>query len=985
MSTFDIASDAPGLLRAEAINITLKFDRTGPTTGRVSWNIPTPAAGCTAANQAYCGMLVALDTKPAAVGKAPTNGQVYNSDPTADANLFAGDKLDTAMVIGAFYQDRTTTFFDVSGLKANTPYYVTGYPVDCQLRYFIEGVHAYSTDYTNKGTDGTNGTHVVVLNPNQPTMGVQPTDATGLSNTPGDNYNFTIQLGIVPVPNRPLDSVECKLAAPKYTITVNGTDAQTFEELVAAINEQLALLSGGAQGATPPNTGAYYWNAAQKKLFQWNGFQHVELPVIYDTQTPSVVSVGNYWLNPTTNVLSFWNGSAWIPVVVIAHATDPTLPTADASFWFDGTNAYVWNGVTWCQVTIYNQATDPSLATVPPGGSYWYDTVNSVLYKWNAVLQMWATTIAIQYHVDPNALPDGTYWFNETANKLFTFNVPMAGWNEETNIAISENAPLTPAPGKFWFNPTTLELFQRNLANTAWTELDVIVFPFDPIQRSFCDLWWNTATDVLNVWDAINSVWVPVTSFFQQPVDPSLPPTIVEGAVWYNSVTGVLYVWENNCFTVVSFVSWPTDPTLGFTIGTVWHNTTNDTWFVWTLTGWQAIDIITSLNDPTMLPAGTFWFNPTGNALQMWNGASWVTILYSVTPLNPAKGALWYNTTTNVLMTWNGITWVPATPKATVELDCNGNLLFTDTTTGSLSYIEVTDGTLFAALTPVTFSLHDPHPGSDGASSQPTYTEVGIGTDGNDSFRTSLGNEIRYELGYPVVDVEVTKEQMDYAITKALSEFRARSSLAYKRGFFFMVLKANEQKYFLTNKVQGMHKIVDILGIYRLTSSFLSSAHGAGVYGQIVLQHLYNMGTFDLLSYHIMGEYTKLMEMLFAARITFTWNEQSRELFIHHKFAYREPRVAIEATVERTEQDLLSDRYVRPWIRRYAAATVRLMLAESRGKFSTLPGASGSVTLNADALRQAAATEIELCLAEIDDYVMDRPEEYGLGSTLTFG
>jgi hypothetical protein len=982
MSTFDIASDAPGLLRAEAINITLKFDRTGPTTGRISWNIPQPAAGCTAETQAYCGMLVALDTKPAAVGKAPTTGQVYSSDPTADTNLFAGDKLDSAMIVGAFYQDRTTTFFDVTGLMANTPYYITGYPVDCQLRYFVQGVHAYSTELTNHGTDGTHGTQILVLNTNQPTMGVQPTDATGL--LPATPYDFTIQIGITPLPNRPLDSVECQLAAPKYTITVNGSDALTFEQLVDAINEQLSLLSGGAQGPTPPNTGAYYWNSSQKKLFQWDGFQHVEIPVIYDTQTPSIVNLGDYWLNPTTNILSFWNGAVWIPVVVVAHATDPTQPTADASFWFDGVNAYVWNGVTWCQVTIYNQATDPSLATVPPGGSYWYDTVHAILYKWNATLQIWMSTIAIQYHIDPNALPNGTYWFNETANKLFTWNVPMPGWNEETNVAIAETAPATPAPGKFWYNPTTMELFQRDPLNTTWVQQDVVVFPFDPTQRSFCDLWWNTITDQLFVWDAINSVWVLVVNFFQQPVDPSLPPTIVEGAVWYNSTTGVLYVWENNCFTVVSFVTWPTDPTQGFIIGTVWHDTTNNLWYVWTLGGWVAIDIISSINDPTMLPPGTFWFNPTGNVLQMWNGAVWVSILYSPTPLTPTVGTLWYNTTTNILMIWNGSTWIVATPKATVELDCNGNLLFTDTTIGSLSFIMLTDGTLFAALS-VTTQIHDARPGVDGASSEPTYSEVGIGTDGNDSFRTSLGTEIRYELGYPVIDVELTKEQMDYAITKALSEFRSRSSLAYKRGFFFMLLKANEQKYFLTNKVSGMNKIVDILGVYRLTSSFLSSAHGAGVYGQIVLQHLYNMGTFDLLSYHIMGEYTKLMEILFAARVTFTWNEQSRELFLHHRFPQVEPRVAIEATVERTEQDLLSDRYVRPWIRRYAGATARLMLAEARGKFASLPGASGSVTLNAAELRTAAQQEIELCLQEIQDYVMDRPEEYGLGSTLTFG
>lgn len=982
MSTFDIVNDAPGLLRSEAINTTLKFDRTSPTAGRISWNIPQPAAGCAADNQAYCGILITLDTKPTAAGKAPTNGQVYSSDPTAEVNLFTGDRIDSALVVGAFYQDRTTTYFDVTGLKPNTPYYVSGYPVDCQLRYFSQGIHAYSLDFTNRGTDGTHGTQVLVLNSNITPMGVQPTDATGL--TIGDSYDFTVQVGITPLPNRPIDSVECKAAAPRYTVAVNGTNAQTYEELVAAINVQFGLLTNPPQGPTPPNTGGLYWNSQQKKLFTWNGSEHVETDVIYDNAPPTAVGTGTYWLNTTTQQLSVWDGAAWIPVTVVAHSTDPTAPTADASYWFNGTNAFIWNGVTWCQTTTYNQATDPSLATDPPGGSFWFDTVHSILYKWNAALGLWVPTTAIQSETDPNALTTGAFWFNDVANQLFTLNVPNAGWNLETNVAITEIAPSTPAPGKFWYNPSTLELFQRNVSNTTWVQVDVIVFPHDPAVRSHCDLWWNLTTDQLYVWDAIGSVWVLATSFFQQSNDPSLPPQITDGSVWHNSSTGSLMVWENACFVNASFIAWPTDPTNGFPVGTAWHDTTSNKWYVFTVGGWSEIDIIPSAYDPRSLPLGTLWFNSTNNALQQWNGVAWVAVTYVTTPLTPSIGTLWFNTSTSTTMVWTTMGWDVATPKVTAELDCNGNILFTDTTVGSLSYVGLTDGTLFQSLN-VANTIHTAKPGTDGASDEPLYSEIGIGTDGSDAIRNELINEIRYELGYPVVDVELTKEQMDYAITRALSELRQRSGIGYKRGFFFMMIKANEQRYYMTNKISEMNKIVDVLGVYRLTSSFLSSAHGAGVYGQIVLQHMYNMGTFDLLSYHMMADYTKLLEMLFAARVTFTWNEQRRELFLHNKFSYAEPRVCIEATVERTEQDIMSDRYARPWIRRFAAAVCRLMLAESRGKFSSLPGASGSVSLNAGELRQAAQQEMEACYSDIDSYVTDRPEEYGMGTQFLFG
>lgn len=982
MSTFDIITDAPGMLRSEAINITLKFDRTGPSTGRVSWNIPTPAAGCTAENQAYCGMLVTLDTTPATADKIPKKGTVYSADPTADTNLFAGDKLGTAFIVGGFYNDRETTFFDVDGLKPNTPYYVTGFPMDCQYRYFTEGVHAYSQDFTNRGTDGTHGTQVVQLNTAlPPPHGAKPTDFTGL--LPGITYDFTMQLGVTPTAQRPISATECVPVPPKYHIEVDGALAQTYEDLLAELNKQFALLKNCVQGPYAPNTGGYYLNRQQKRLYQWNGSSNDEIPLIVDENPPNNVLVGTYWLNSVTNKLSFWNGINWVDVAVIAYATDPESPIADKSYWFDGTQAYLWNGNMWCPVQTFIQNTDPSLAPTPSSGSYWFD-LRGGLYKWNNDLEMWTEATAVQSPVDPNQLPDGYFWFDETRQKLYSYNTPAAGWNEQDNVAIAEIRPALPGPGKYWYNPTEEELKQWNAQTSTWVVLDVIPFPIDPTLRTFCDTWWNTETDILYVWNGLRREWKAVAQFYQQLNDPSSASEMQVGWVWFNPDNSAFQVWNGNCWVETPYIDWATDPTSCITLGTVWHDVTNDVWKVKTLEGWQVITPTAAPTDPRNLPAGTFWYNPRTLALQQWNGMGWVAVMYTTTPLNPAEGTCWFDTDVGILKEWNGMGWVKATPIAMVEMDCHGNLLFTDTTTGSMSFVGLKDGSLFKALDNVS-KIINPDPGTDGASDVPSYAELGVGTDGSDAIRDQIGNEIRYELGYPTINVEVTKQQLDSAITRALEVLRQRSSIAYKRGFFFMQIKQNEQKYFLTNKIQGMHKIVDIMGVYRMNSAFLASAHGAGVYGQIVMQHMYNMGTFDLLSFHLMAEYTSLMEQLFATRITFNWNEQTRELQMYQRFSVGERMVAIEATIERTEQDIMSDRYVRPWIRRYASALVRIMLAETRGKFSTLPGAGGSVSLNASDLRQAAQVEIEACLDDIEMYVVDKPDEYGLGTQFTWG
>lgn len=979
MSTFDIRPDAPGLLRAESINVTIKFDRTGPTTGRISWNIPAPAPGCSADTQAYCGMLVTIDTKPASADKVPTRGEVYNSDATADTNLFAGDKLGTALVIGAFYEDRTTTFFDIDGLKPNTPYFVSGFPVDCQYRYFIEGVHSYSLDFRNRGTEGTNGTQVVVMNADSQTMGVNPDQYTGLD-VAGD-YEFTIQLGLDPKPLRPLDIVEVRLTNATYNITITGDEAQTYDDLVKAINRHLSLLKNAAQGPTAPNTGSYYVKTSQKKVFQWNGSEHVDIPALVEVSDPSVISTTTIWHDTSSDAyLKYVSPLTWTTLTSYALPYDPTHPIGDKTYWFDGTTARIWNGVTWCAVTTITSSNNPLDVTIQ-AGSFWYDDASTVLYRWSEATEMWLRSEAVQSRQNPSALTDGTYWFNDLTNALSMFGTGV--WTLQSNVSLAEVAPSTPAAGKLWYKPTTMQLFRRNAGNTTWDEQDVIVHHTDPTLRTDCDVWWDVDTDTLSVWNNVQHTWTPATHFYIQSNDPVDGPTLGEGTVWYDGVSSFSAL-ENGCFKPVEVVRADTDPTVSLPNGCIWFNTTTNTVYQRVGTTWQSIDPIDSPTNPETIALNKFWFNPSNSGLSRWTGAGWTSVTYSSTPLTPAKGTLWFDTVADTLKQWSGVAWIAATPIATVQFDGNSNLLFTDTNIGSSSAVNIQDISLFNSLELVT-AIHPGKPGTDGASDEPMYNELGIGTDGSDAPRNAIITDLRYELGYPALDVELTQEQMDYAIDRAISELRSHSSLAYKRGFFFMSIPQNQQKLMLTSKRERHNRIVDVLGVYRLTSAFVSSAHGAGVYGQIVVQHLYNMGSFDLLSYHLMAEYTKLMEILFAGRVTYTWNEQTREIFLHNRFSTPEQMVCIEATEERTEQDLLSDRYTKSWIRRYAGGMVRLMLAEIRGKFSTLPGAGGSVSLNASDLRQAAQTAMEECMQEIADYVADRPEEYGMGTTFLFG
>lgn len=970
MSSFDTSAEAPTALRSESLNISLNFTRTGPTTGRLSWNIPSPSTGCNSQTQAYCGMVLTIDTNPTSITKLPINGTIYNSDSNIDPNLFTGDHIGSSMVIGGFYNDTNTTIMDVSGLTPDSAYYCSAFPTDCQNRYFTEGVHAYSLDYTNKGNDGTKGTQIVVMGQS----GIAPTDGTGLLS--GNIYDFTLQVGLIPKPNNPVDPLMCNPGPNRYPISINGTNAQTYSDLIKEINKQISVIGGVYQGTNSPNTGSLYWN--NNHLYSWNGIANTNIPVIIQSTDPTLILSGSYWENSTGILYERTNLNTWIAPVVLKSNVDPLHPIADVTIWLNGNLGYIWNGAAWCTLPVINQLHDPSTMPIILPGSYWHNPTANKTYKWD-MMGIWIDVDPIYSYIDPTNIVVDTIWFNSLSNIVYVYN--GSSWIVSSNYSISEIPPNLPANGKLWYNPVTSILHTWNSSTTNWDITPLIISDIDPIPRSSCDLWYNTTTNQLKAWDALNLTWNLIPTLFNQTIDPTTIQVITKNTIWINN--GVVTVWSGNCFNVnPNVIQWNVDPTT-IPVDSIWQNTTTLVYSKLSITHtWNIITPIKSVNDPAILPSGTYWYDSLNDTLLMWNGASWISILYSTTSPTPTKNTLWYNTTTNKLMSWNGTNWILAIPKATVEIDCHNNLLFTDNIVGSLSYINVEPGTLFQNLTPT--AIYNPNkPGTDKVSDVPTWKELGIGTDGSKDQRLQMASEIKYELGYPVIDVELTPEQVDYAITKALSELRQKSGIGYKNGYFFLNTSPDTQKYYITNKINGMNKIVDILDIQRV-NSLASGGHDSGIYGNIFANFLYNAGNFDMLSYHLMSEYKKMYEIIFAQRIQFHFNETDRTLTLFQRTPYK-LFLALDCVVERTEQDLMVDRYSYPWIRRYATAVCRIMLAEIRGKYSSLPGAGGSISLNASDLRAEAQREMDACLLEIENYVVDTPEQYGMASSFTFG
>ena len=335
-------------------------------------------------------------------------------------------------------------------------------------------------------------------------------------------------------------------------------------------------------------------------------------------------------------------------------------------------------------------------------------------------------------------------------------------------------------------------------------------------------------------------------------------------------------------------------------------------------------------------------------------------------------------------MEWTGKTWGVAIPIVVVSL-VDGDLRFTSTKKGSGSAFKmVEEDNMFLLAIGGAQRLSDPVKGTDGLSGDPSYKEIGIGDDGTPDERRELIDSIRAQMGYPVVKIELTKYQWDQAINAAIEEFRKRAGTAYRRAYFFLDVEPGVQVYKLTDKRVGFNKIVNILDIYRTQSSFLGTAEGQGVYGQLMLQHLYQLGTFDLVSYHLVNEYIETMGHMFAAGIQYHWHEDSRQLILVQAF-WRHERILLDAMIERSEQEIIKDRWSKNWIENFAMAQAMITLANIRGKYASLPGAGGGVALNAADLMQQANDIMDRLFAEIDDFVSNVKEDVGMGSDFIIG
>lgn len=221
--------------------------------------------------------------------------------------------------------------------------------------------------------------------------------------------------------------------------------------------------------------------------------------------------------------------------------------------------------------------------------------------------------------------------------------------------------------------------------------------------------------------------------------------------------------------------------------------------------------------------------------------------------------------------------------------------------------------------------------------------------------RDSIIKELELRLGYGLVDVELDPDHYNLAINKSLEKYRQRSENAVIEQFLHLRLEIDRTDYRMPDDV------VEVMKVYRRSTS-LGTTSGNDFEpfeAQFLNSFLLHSGRAGGLAvYDALAQHRELLSRMFGAELNFTWNNSTKNLFVHRRVRANDD-CYVHVYQNRPEENLFNDTYAAPWLKDYAFAMSKLMLAEGRGKYSSIAGPQGGTTLNAEALRTDALAEIE--------------------------
>ncbi len=447
------------------------------------------------------------------------------------------------------------------------------------------------------------------------------------------------------------------------------------------------------------------------------GAEHIISSVAPTTRADlSALQGGDLWTNPTTQQMSYWNGTAWVAssspdTNSIAASAQPAtridgtaLVAGDLWTDLDNNIIYYFDGATFVPVTakcdnLFLAAGPTEPTTRPSGealvdGDTWIDSTNGVSYyresgAWKPSTDLHSfsgsgdpvSTNPITTRNDRSALIAGDLYLDTAVGALYGYNGTtwVSFVSADTHSIRSSTQPvIRPGGGPFLDGDMWVESDADNLLrvyNAGTTTWEVVApdkhslfgatIPSPALTRPDSapllvgDQYLNTSTGLLYAWNG--TAWILLTSPDTHSIRAAVKPTIrldgsalQDGDMWVDDSAGnVLYSYNG---VIADF------ELVGSDLHSFWGT---------------AAPSLTTRPDGTPLVIGDQFLDTTSKLLYGYVGGvtPWVLIgsdkhSFTGTVVTPPlttdrpdntplqAGDQWFNTTTGVLYGWTGSAWI---------------------------------------------------------------------------------------------------------------------------------------------------------------------------------------------------------------------------------------------------------------------------------------------------------------------------------------
>ena len=227
---------------------------------------------------------------------------------------------------------------------------------------------------------------------------------------------------------------------------------------------------------------------------------------------------------------------------------------------------------------------------------------------------------------------------------------------------------------------------------------------------------------------------------------------------------------------------------------------------------------------------------------------------------------------------------------------------------------------------------------------------------------------VELNLGGGMIDVELDPDHYETALKTAFTKFRQRSDNSVEESYMFLPTVIDQNDYTLPTEV------IEVRQLFRRSIGSRTGGGGGGTlfepfnlaYTNTYLLSSSNMG--GLATYNAFAGYQELVGRMFGSFIEFKWNTATKKLTLLQR-PRAEEEILMQVYNFRPDFELLDDYLAQQWIKDYTLAKCKYMLGEARSKFATIAGPQGGSSMNGDALKAEAQSELEKLESDVSTQV----------------